>query len=280
MHDESVTELFLERYGSGATPVAIVENDTIGTLLGHRSIRRFLPDEVSEAQVATMVAAAQSASTSSDVQAWSVIEVRDADRRASLADLSNNRIHVRQAPVSLVWVADLARNHALVEQHDGGAEAAVTGRVLEAGLVAFIDTALAAQNAAIAAESMGLGICYLGGVRNEPEQVSALLGLPQHTFALFGMCVGVPDPDQLPQRRPRLPLSIVRHTETYNSDGQLAGMAAFDETIATFDAGRGVDRGAAGRWTARMRHRLTNLSALHGRERLREQLRDQGFPLE
>jgi len=292
---ESVPDLLAQRYRTAQLPALAAADATIATLLGHRSVRRFLHhgepgSEVTEAHVATMVAAAQSASTSSDVQAWSVIEVRDPERRALLGDLSDNAVHVRQAPLTLVWVADLARQHALLAREPdaaGSPAPPVNGRLLEAGLVSFLDTALAAQNAAVAAESMGLGICYLGGVRNEPEQVAELLGLPAHTFALFGMCVGVPDPDRLPRRRPRLPQSVVRHAETYGAPpsepvrlSDLEGMAAYDDTVAAFDLERGADRGPGGRWAARMRRRLADVAALHGRERLRAVMRERGFPLE
>ena len=64
---------------------------------------------------------------------------------------------------------------------------------LEPFIVGIIDTALAAQSAAIALESLGLGFVYIGAMRNHPEEVAAELGLPPHVMALFGMCVGYPD---------------------------------------------------------------------------------------
>ncbi len=59
-------------------------------------------------------------------------------------------------------------------------------------LVATIDTALMAQNVAIAAESEGLGLCYIGGIRNNPQDVSEILKLPEHVYPVFGMCLATP----------------------------------------------------------------------------------------
>src|SRR5690606_31594133 len=92
------------------------------------------------------------------------------------------------------------------------AEAYYTDTV-ENFIVATVDTALAAQNAVIAAESLGLGAVYIGGLRNNIEQVSELLRLPELVYPLFGMCLGVPA--QSPMTRPRLPLDSILHTDTY-----------------------------------------------------------------
>lgn len=73
-------------------------------------------------------------------------------------------------------------------------------------LVSSVDAALAAQNAAIAAESMDLGICYIGSIRNNLSQVDELLSLPKHVIPLFGMVTGVPD--HQPERKPRLPQKV------------------------------------------------------------------------
>jgi nitroreductase len=64
-----------------------------------------------------------------------------------------------------------------------------------------------AQNVAIAAESEGLGICYIGGVRNNPQQISELLSLPDHVYPVFGMCLGYPA--HQPDVKPRLPVEAI-----------------------------------------------------------------------
>ena len=164
------------RYGASAsaddmTPAlrAAAANPVIESLLGHRSVRAFLPDPVAESALALMVAAAQSAATSSNLQAWSVIAVQDAERKARLATLVGGQAHVRECPLLLVWIADLSRLDRV------GVLTGVPARAndyLEMFLVATVDAALAAQNAVVAAESLGLGTVYIGAMRNHPEAVA------------------------------------------------------------------------------------------------------------
>lgn len=101
----------------------------------------------------------------------------------------------------------------------------------EAFIVATVDAALAAQNAAVAAESMGLGICYLGGLRNHIEAVSELLGLPSLVYPVFGMTIG--RPAEAPAPKPRLPRPVVYHEERYDVSRD-AGLRAYDETVRAY----------------------------------------------
>ena len=75
--------------------------------------------------------------------------------------------------------------------------------------MAAVDVALAAQNAVLAAESLGLGTCYIGGIRNQPRAIIELLGLPRLMFPITGLTLGWPDTPANP--RPRLPQAAVLH---------------------------------------------------------------------
>jgi hypothetical protein len=121
--------------------------------LAHRSVRKFTAHPVTDGELAALVAAAQSASTSSNLQPWSVVAIRDPEHKARLAALANGQQFINQAPLFLVWIADLGRVHRLAERSGRPLDGA---DYLESTLIAFIDTALAAQNAVIAAESLGL----------------------------------------------------------------------------------------------------------------------------
>ncbi|MFN7658612.1 MAG: nitroreductase family protein, partial [Dolichospermum sp.] len=151
------TELLNHRYGNGNLNRDIPWSDTLETLLSHRSIRAYLPDVLPPGTLEVLIAAAQSASTSSNLQTWSVVAVEDANRKEELSKLTNNQAHIRQSPLFLVWLADLARLTHIAESrglpHEGL-------NYLEMFLMAAIDAALAAQNAVIAAESLGLGTVY------------------------------------------------------------------------------------------------------------------------
>ena len=154
----------------------------------------------------------RSTSTSSNLQAYSVIAVADESKRQRLAELCGNQKHIAEAPLFLAWCADLARlEHAC--QMRGYFQ--VTEHV-ESFLVAAVDAAIAAQTAALAAEALGLGICYIGSIRNDPQAVIDLLGLPHLTFPVTGMTVGYPEGEG--SIKPRLGLEAVLHWETYNMD--------------------------------------------------------------
>ncbi|MFD2613139.1 oxygen-insensitive NADPH nitroreductase [Paenibacillus gansuensis] len=205
-------------------------NKTVEQLLSHQSIRKFQNTPVTEEQLRMIVACAQKASTSSNMQAYSVIRITDAELRKQLAALAGNQGYVEQAPEFLVWCADLYRLQAAMRL--SGGETASIEPTAENFLVSAVDTALASQNAAVAAESMGLGIVYIGGIRNHFREVTEILQLPAGVFPVFGMCIGVPD--QEPSPHPRQPIDVVLHENRYTSGHYSSLMAQYNETIRSY----------------------------------------------
>lgn len=254
-------EAIFARYRE-AVPAGSDWNPVLASILGHRSTRAYLPDPLPPGTVETIVAAASSAPTSSNIQAWSVVAVTDPDKRATLARIAGDQRHITQAPVILVWVADLARAEAL-----GIAEGTpLTGLdYTESFLLAAIDAALAAQNALTAAESLGFGTVYIGALRNDPQAVARLLGLPQRAVAVFGLVVGYPDPAVPTAVKPRLPQQAVLHREVYAAD-QTAAIARHDDATLAFRAEQNLPRQ---RWSDLLVGRLRDAAALKGRDRLR-----------
>ncbi|MBM7517550.1 MFS transporter [Nocardioides nitrophenolicus] len=265
----TTAELATARYGAPGLDLAA--NEILALQLAHRSVRQFLPEPVTDEQLVTIVAAAQSAPTSSNLQAWSVIAVADPDRKDRLAALAGDQDFIRRAPVLLVWLADLGRHRRLGERHDVDLEA--TG-YLEVTLLAVIDAALAAQNAVVAAESLGLGSVFVGAIRNHPLEVAAELGLPPHTVPVFGMALGVPDPAEQAGVKPRLPQAAVLHRETYQVGTADAAVVDYDQSLAAYNARHGL----AGAWSDRILDRLRGPDSLVGRHRLREFLHTLGLP--
>lgn len=260
------------RYGAGAEPKAGPWNDTIALLLSHRSVRGYRPDPVPEGTLETLVAAAQSAATSSNLQTWSVVAVDRPEVRRELAAIANNQKHIEQCPLFVVFLADVSRNMRLAEQ-EGTALAGMP--YLESFLVSAIDAALAAQNAVVAAESLGLSTVYIGALRNDVTRVAELLGLPAGAAPVFGLCVGYAAPGREGEVKPRLPQAAVLHRETYDADDQ-RHRAAFDPRLAEFSRRNEI---SGDTWTQRVIKRLGTMAALHGRERLKEKLIALGFPL-
>jgi len=261
------------RYGAEQAPTA-VWNDVIATLLAHRSVRAFTDAPLPAGTLEILVAAAQSAATSSNMQTWSVVAVEDAGRKALLAEWSGRQAHVAHAPLVLVWLADLSRAARIgaARGHD-----MVALPYTETAMVAMIDAALAAQNATVAAESLGLGTVYLGALRNRPEDVAAELYLPAQCFPVFGLCVGWPDPSHPSPLRPRLPQSVVLHRERYDTTHEADGIAVYDERFTAHQQAEGIRPVG---WSSRVLDRLGAVRGLNGRERMRTVLAALGFPLD
>lgn len=262
------------RYRDAALTHAGAWNETLDTLLAHRSVRAYRPDPLPEGTLELLVAAAQSAPSSSNLQPWSVVVVEDPERKARLAALAGHQKHVVQAPVFLLWLVDLHRLETL-----GRARSVPSGALdyLELFLLGAIDTALAAQNAVVALESLGLGAVYTGGIRNKPAEVAAELGLPPNVFALFGLAIGHPDPAAPASVKPRLPQEAVLFREQYGApDATAAALAAYDLRLRDFQREQGLPERD---WTEQATQRVRGPEALAGRDVLHAVLRGLGFGL-
>ncbi|QJP15788.1 NADPH-dependent oxidoreductase [Starkeya sp. ORNL1] len=246
-------------------------NDTIASQLDHRSVRAFLAEPLPDGTLEVLVAAAQSAPSSSNVQAWSVIAVEDPERRARLAAIAGNQKHIELAPIFLVFVADLSRVHRIAER----AGATTDGLdYTESFLIASLDAAFAAQNALVAAESLELGAVYIGALRNNAEEVARILGLPPRAFAVVGLVVGRPDPAVLTDVKPRLPQDAVLHRDVYSTAREEDAFARCDRHTLMFRREQQLD---ATPWTHLALQRLHSVASLKGRHLLREQLERLGF---
>jgi FMN reductase (NADPH) len=251
---------------------------TIEQIHKHASIRAYKPDPVPADLVESIVAAAQRSSTSSNLQTYSVVAVTGADERARLAELCNNQKHIPQAPVFLAWCADLSRLDRVCEMRG---YQQVTGYV-ENFLVAAMDAAIASQTAALAAESLGLGICYIGAIRNHPDEVIELLGLPSLVFPVTGMTVGWPAVE--PFIRPRLPLGAILHWEGYDTEAEVDALAEYDRAMVETGIYKGRQvpvLGGSGEvedygWLEHSARRVSQPA----RTGLRQTLKRQGFDLQ
>ncbi|WP_421333161.1 nitroreductase family protein [Aeromonas sp. 603607] len=177
-------------------------NQTIDLILSHRSIRQFTAEPIVPQQLDVILAAAQSASTSSFLQVTSIVRVSEPEARQQLAMLAGNQPYVVQAAEFLVFCADYHRHSQIVPE-------AQTGY----------------------AEQLLIGV-YIGGIRNHPAEVSELLGLPHQVIPLFGLCLG--HPAQQPEQKPRLPRGLVVHQERYQHELDRDLLARYDQQIADY----------------------------------------------
>tara|TARA_Y100000114_G_scaffold156380_1_gene183398 strand:- start:1553 stop:2404 length:852 start_codon:yes stop_codon:yes gene_type:complete len=268
-----IDALLHARYGDAApalTESALRDSATLAGLLHHHTVRHFTDAPVSDQAITAMLAAAQSAASSSNLQLWSVVEIRDAATMRALVDEVGTSTFVADAPVILLFIADWARASAIAAAEGAADEAA---DYLESTLVAFVDAALAAQNAVVAAESLGLGTCYLGSVRNNPERAAELIGLPDRAMVAFGLAVGYPDPTDTAGIKPRLAPSVVHSRERYCPITD-ADVAAYDAEIAAYHASQGRPTG----WSRAVIRRVKDAAGLNGRDRMRAWLTGRGMP--
>ena len=224
-------ELLNARYGTEIEWEPGEWNGTLDVVLSHRSVRRWLDESVTEEQIRTIVAAAQSAPSSSNKQTVSVVAVRDKEIKKELQVVGRQMFnHIETAPVVLIWCIDHSIARMLAERD--GKELGALEYFDEAGL-GFLDAGIMSQNAAIAAESMGLGTVYLGSMRNDMERVQELLHLPTHLVPVVGLAIGHPDPTERAGIKPRLPQDLVLHWDTYRAPRREL-VDAYDTTLNTY----------------------------------------------
>lgn len=201
---------------------------TIEQMKQHVSVRSYqkkaIPVEVKQ----ELLLAAQSGSTSNFVQAYSIIEIGDQAKKMQLAEITKFSGHLHQAPLVYVFVADLYRHAAQLEKHHRDL-APLTNT--ESFVVSIVDATIAAQNMCVAAESLGLGICYIGGIRNDLFKVKELLNLPKLTVPLFALSIGYPNEKNDP--KPRLPLNNLVSMDSYKID-EMTNLANYDEQISQY----------------------------------------------
>ncbi|PTQ82929.1 FMN reductase (NADPH) [Trichococcus patagoniensis] len=228
-------------------------NETIERILAHRTVRDFENRPLSPGQIETIVRSAQAASTSSFVQAYSIIGVTDPEKKRELSKISRNQAFVADNGHFFVFCADLHR-HAVIGEMEGK-DVTASLESTEKFMVGVIDAALAAQNAALAAEAMGLGICYVGGLRNDLEKVRDLLKIPDKVLPLFGLAVGYPT--CINDQKPRLPLEHVYHENEYQQDEAVykVQLEQYNQEIADYYVARtGGERSDT--WTSQMANML------------------------
>ncbi|PRY66512.1 nitroreductase [Vreelandella songnenensis] len=241
-------------------------NDVINLMKSHRSIRKFTDRPIARELLVELIQAGQGAATSSHVQAYTVIHVKNQANREKIAELAGGQDYIASCADFLVFCADMKRPTEASERTG----AKVVRGMTEQLLVATVDVALMGQNVATAAESEGLGICYIGGIRNNPQAISDLLKLPEHVYPVFGMCLGYPDHD--PEVKPRLPVEAVLKEDYYTADPAL--VEDFDATMQTYYQSR-----SSGNKDSDWSHNLTPLFDNKLRPHMRDFLIERGFEM-
>lgn len=256
-------------------------NEIMKFLNSHSSVRHFTEQAVTDADETNIITTAQRSPTSSNIQAYSIISIRDKRHKEQIADWAGDQKHIVQAPLFLVFCADLFRLRTLNDERDYPYDGGFT----ELFIQATVDTALVAGRALQAAQALGMGGVMVGGIRNKIEELSELLELPELVYPVMGMSLGYPDKE--PLIKPRLPQEAISFKERYDAE-------AFDEPIKEYDdtilhlgylKGREVrpedypDFEGVYSWSEHTARRMANLEGTVMRRHMLSYLQERGFLL-
>lgn len=264
--------LMAARYGNAPPTTGVPLTPVMELMMHHRSVRHYTEQPLPEGALETLIAAGQSGATSSNMQPISVIAVTDPDRKKRFSQAASGQSFVAEAPVILCFVLDQSRPARIGADKSEDLWALP---LLDNFLAGATDAAIFAQNVLLAAQSMGLGGCYIGNFRNDPEFMAHELSLPSQAVVLFGMALGY---EAEPQTgiRPRLPQSVVLHHEHYSTDVETTALQDYDAIFAEHEVAQGRPETT---WTDRHKARYANRDYLSGRINLRAILGRMGFPL-
>lgn len=216
------TSLVEARFGHLAFPPPDHLPDALASLLDRRVTRRYRSDPVPEPLLATVLAAAQSAPSKSDLQQYSIVVLDDAARIAAVAGWIGSMPWITEAPLLLVFCADIRRGREICARE--GREHANDN--LDTLLNGAVDAALTMGFCIAAADAAGLGTCPISYIRNHMEKVAPLLGLPKGVFPVAGLTLGFPA--ERGPVSPRLPPSVVVHRNRFGIDAEAEAIAAYD----------------------------------------------------
>lgn len=193
----------------------------LNVIFSRRSVRRYVRTPIPEDHVLVIMEAGRRAPTDATLQLWTSIRISDRGLREKIGEAIGQE-HVVDASEFFIFIADLYRLSKLLE-HRGYKLGDVEELLL---LLAAVDAALAAENMALAAQALGYGSCFIGGIHNIAEEIIGWLGLPEKTYPLFGLTVGVPAEN--PPERPRLPLDMLFHVNRYREYSEEDLAKAYD----------------------------------------------------
>ncbi|MBO5682818.1 MAG: nitroreductase family protein [Clostridia bacterium] len=174
-------------------------NETIRQLNERKSVRVFLDREIGKAEKDAILNAACQAPTAGNQQLYTIIDVTDQHIKERLVETCDNQPFIASAKMVLIFCADCKK------WYDAFRFAGCEPRLPDVGdlLLAVSDANIAAQNAVTAAESLGIGSCYIGDIMENCEEQRALLGIPEYVFPAAMLVFGYPTEQQKERKKPR-----------------------------------------------------------------------------
>jgi nitroreductase len=238
----------------------------IDTLEYHVSIRDYTDKKIPDELLEKILEAARRSPTSSNMQTYSIVVVKNQETKKELAKFAGGQKHVETCDTFIALCADISGVDKACQIHDK-----ILAKSLETTLVATIDATLVGMSLCLAAESNGLGSVMIGGMRNNPKGVADLLALPKGVYVAFGLCLGWPASKTA--LKPRMKSELIIHREKYveRTSDDLIG---YDKVLASFYRANGRESPDAA-WTGVVAKQLENTK----RPDLKNTLESMGFSL-
>ena len=209
-------------------------NEVIESLYRRKSVRAYEDREIPEEMKQLILEAAMQAPSAGCQQLYTILDITDQKLKEALAETCDHQPFIAKAPMVLVFCADCKK------WYDAYIEAGCEPRKPGVGdlMLAVTDTVIAAQNAVTAAESLGLGSCYIGDIMENCEKQRKLLQLPDYVFPAAMLVFGWPTKQQKERQKPeRCDQKHIVHENTYRSmDGtELRDMFAHECKNRTYE---------------------------------------------
>ena len=219
-------------------------NEILQSLHSRKSVRVYEERPVEPEKKRAILEAALQAPSAGNMALYTIIEVTDPALKATLARTCDNQPFIATAPMVLVFCADYSRWYALFAASDPATRRPSYGDFV----LACCDALIAAQNAVVAAESLGLGSCYIGDILENYEIHKELLGLPKYVAPVILLCFGYPTEQQKQRRKPpRFRVADIVHENRYQPR-DMAAMIAERNDVAGADLDRWIDAFRRRKW--------------------------------
>lgn len=239
-------------------------------LKNHVSIRKYNGQRIPDEMLTEILNAARRSPTSSNMQAYTFVVVRNQETKEQIAEHVTNQEHIRTCDVFVAICADVHRLEIAAEMHGEKLH-----KNLENFLVSSVDAAIAGMSLATAAESFGLGTVMIGGMRNNPAKAAEILNFPQGVYVVYGLCIGFPDEEDIPSQKPRLPEDLIIHYEGYDNSDPTEQLKEHDSELAEHYRAQGRNLNDAA-WTGVMASKFGKPK----RENMKQTLEDMGFVID
>ena len=215
-------------------------NNTIRELLARKSVRVYTDQEISAEAKAAILLAAVNAPTAGNQQLYTIIDVTDQALKDALAESCDHQPFIATGKMVLIFCADCRKWYEGFRAADASPRKPGVGDLL----LAVSDATIAAQNAVVAAESLGIGSCYIGDIMEQCEVHQEMLHLPRYVFHCCMLVFGYPTQQQLDRPKPeRAAMQHIVHENTYRDMdhdelrqlfGAKAGQRTFEDWMQAF----------------------------------------------